>query len=91
MVEENSALDFSALNPANPLIEPDRLVINSRGRISRKQYPEEDVRFLMASLGFAPVNGGIPDHGTIDMYVKKLRLRGYNMARLDYIEGLLHA
>lgn len=89
MIEENSALDFSALNPTNPLTESDRLIINSRGRISRKQQPEKDVKFLMASLGFAPVNGGIPDPGTVDMYVKQLQLRGYNMARLDYIEGLL--
>lgn len=89
MVEENSALDFSGFNPGASLTDADRVIINPRGRLSRKQSPDKDVVFLMASLGFAPVNGGIPDHGTIDMYVSQLRLRGYNMARLDYIEDIL--
>lgn len=89
MIEENSALDFSRGSVGRSLQEQDRIVINADGKFARKSSPEAPVRFLMASLGFAPVNGGFPSHATVDLYVNQLRLRGYNMARLDYIEDTL--
>ena len=87
-IDPGSILDFSGfLAPAKPITA--RLIVNSSGAFAAADTPQQAQRFLMASTGFASATGGFPDHATADLYVRQLRLHGYNMARIDFEEDTL--
>lgn len=88
LVATGSILDFSELSSPPKPIEH-RLAVDAEGRLILDDAPHSPRRFLMASLGFSEANGSFPDHATTDVYVRQLRLRGYNMVRLDFIESTL--
>lgn len=83
LIEEGSVLDFSAWAPKRA-IAPDERIAIAQGKLA-VQSPR---RFLMASMGFSGFDG-YPDHATADVYVRQLRLHGYNMARLDFQDATL--
>lgn len=87
MVQAGSILDFSALAPATKSLPP--LQSDSSGHLVREDQPGKPQRFLMASLGFSAATGYFPDHASADRYVQQLKMRGYNMARLDFVEDTL--
>ncbi|MBC7785917.1 MAG: hypothetical protein H7Z18_00280, partial [Methylophilaceae bacterium] len=51
--------------------------------------PKIPQRFLIASLPVGLNSGGFPSHDVADLYVQQLRLHGYNMARIDFVEAVL--
>ena len=87
-IDAGSILDFSGfLAPAKPITA--HLIVNASGAFATADKPQQAQRFLMASTGFASATGGFPDHATTDLYVRQLRLHGYNMARIDFEEDTL--
>ncbi|MRW93038.1 hypothetical protein GJ699_23855 [Duganella sp. FT80W] len=87
MIQPGSILDFSALAPgAAPLAQ---LQADGGGHLVRQDEPGKPRRFLMASLGFSAATGYFPDHAAAERYVQQIRLRGYNMIRLDFVEDTL--
>lgn len=87
MIEPGSILDFSALAPKGKITAP--LLADAQGRFVRTDQPAQPQRFLMASLGFGVATGSLPDHASAERYVQQLKLRGYNMARLEFVEDML--
>lgn len=85
MIEPGSILDFSSLGASQP-IDPGKKVVIRDGHFSVQDTSAKPQRFLMASLGFATATGGFPDHVVADLYARQLRMHGYNMARLDFVE-----
>ncbi|WP_343731147.1 hypothetical protein [Duganella sp.] len=91
MVAPGSVLDFSDLLPTPPAPVTERLVVTPGGQLARAGSPSRPQRFLMASAGFDPATGAFPDRMSIDLYVKQLRMRGYNMLRLHFTDASLMA
>ena len=89
ILESNSILDFSAYSGMLPTASADKTIIASNGHFAFSDDPIKAQRFLMASLGFAPATGAFPSHSIADIYAKQLRMHGYNMARLDFVEDTL--
>ncbi|OCO99184.1 MULTISPECIES: glycoside hydrolase [unclassified Ensifer] len=84
-----SPLDFSSFLP-NATIDADhRLVAGADGRLAFVISPEKPERMLCASLAWSPASGGFPDHDTADRYARQLAMRGYNLARLHFVDGSL--
>ena len=88
MIESGSILDFSNLLPPLKPIKT-RVITNAAGQFAFENQPEIPQRFLIASLPVGLNNGGFPSHEIADLYVKQLRLHGYNMARIDFVEAVL--
>ena len=88
MIEPGSILDFSSLLPALKPIKA-RVIINPAGQFAFDNQPDVAQRFLIASLPVGLNNGGFPSHEISDLYVQQLRLHGYNMARVDFVEAVL--
>lgn len=82
-IAPGSVLDFSHILPTQTIHE--RLIVNKHGDWVKPSAPEQPLRFLMASIGMTK----LPDHALIDRYVEQLRLHGYTMARLDFLEWIL--
>lgn len=85
LVEPGSILDFSGLLPPAKAVES-RIIVNKNGQFALQDKPDEYKRFLMAGLGF---DSSYPDRKMADLYVQQLRLHGYNMVRLDFIDQIL--
>jgi hypothetical protein len=88
MVEPGSILDFSSLLPVRKIIT-NRIVINSEGHFAFADQPKRAQRFLMATLSTDVATGSFPSHSMADLYVQQLRMHGYNMVRLHYVEATL--
>ena len=88
MIEPGSILDFSGLLPVAQPIKS-RVVINSAGQFAIENQPNKSQRFLIASLPVGLNSGGFPSHEISDLYIQQLRLHGYNMARIDFVESVL--
>ncbi len=82
IVEPSTILDFSNINSEKKLTDQ-RVVINADGRFVLENKSDRPQRFLIGSISFGME---IPSHKIIDLYVEQFRLRGYNMARLDFLE-----
>ena len=88
-IPPGSPLDFSALLP-NRAIGPDgRIVAGAGGRLVFADRPEEPARLLCASLAWSPASGGFPAHDEAERYARQLAMRGYNLARLHFVDGAL--
>ncbi|MFA7349580.1 MAG: hypothetical protein WC009_02370 [Methylotenera sp.] len=88
IIESGSILDFSSLVPLVKL-DSSRMIVAKNGYFAMQSEPNRPQRFLMASLGFGSATGGFPDHAMADLYARQLRMHGYNMARLDFVEATL--
>jgi len=88
VIEPGSILDFSALLPQRKAVEA-RIIVNQNGRFALQSNPAQPQRFLMASVGFGVATGSYPSHAMTDLYVQQLRMHGYNMVRLDFVEDTL--
>jgi hypothetical protein len=88
MVESDSILDLSGLLPQRKTIAS-RLVVNSDGHFALQGNTAKPQRFLMATLGTDAATGSFPDHAMADLYVRQLRMHGYNMARLHFVDATL--
>jgi len=89
VVSEGSPLDFSRWLPSGPAGAHGRIVISRQGRLAFENRPGEPARLHCASLAWSPATGGFPDHDTARLYARQLRIHGYNLVRLHYVEALL--
>lgn len=89
LIEPGSILDFSNLVPTSQPTTDSRLVVSPNGHWVTQDNPSQSKRFLIAALGFGTATGGFPDHSMADLYARQLRMHGYNMARLDFVEDTL--
>lgn len=88
VVESGSILDFSGLLAPRKAVQSP-VVVSLKGQFALQDKPSQPQRFLMASLGFGVATGSFPDHAMADLYARQLRMHGYNMARLDFVEATL--
>jgi hypothetical protein len=88
VIDTGSTLDFSALAPVRKTIT-EQLVVTPSGDFAFSGSPTVPRRFLMASTGFDPATGSFPDKPAIDTYVNQLRIRGYSMIRLHFVDSIL--
>ena len=49
----------------------------------------EPARRLCASLAWSPASGGFPAHDEADRYARQLAMRGYDIARLHFVDAAL--
>lgn len=84
-----SALDFSFLATETIAGEKGLMVAAPGGHLAFAESPDAPVRFHCASLAWSPASGSYPDHATADLYAEQLRLHGYNLARLHFVDANL--
>ncbi len=86
-ISSETVLDFSALLEPGPAGQHGR-VVAANGHLSFEDGTSR--RFLCASKPLGPYSSDdLPDHETIDLYVRQLRRHGYNLARMALIEKTL--
>ena len=81
-----SALDRSALT-RNPNVTK-RVIINSKGQLALEGSPDVPVRFLTVADSYETFRM-FQSKQHIEEYASQLRLQGYNMARLHYLDSIL--
>lgn len=87
-VRPGSALDFSSLVPVGRAGRYGWARVLPSGHIGFEKRPTAQ-RFFAASLTFLSLNGGIPNNIDSDQLVEQLRLTGYNLVRLHFIDAQL--
>lgn len=88
-LEPGSPLDFSRLLPNRAIEERTRLIAGASGRLVHADAPETPARMHCASLAWSPASGGFPDHDGAERYARQLAMRGYNIARLHFVDASL--
>ena len=95
-IRANSALDLSFLNDGKPTGTFGRVIITPEGHFAFEQSPSRPIRFFSTAEGPASWRGTF--HGNkpqldskekIREYVRQLRLAGYNMLRIHYLDEIL--
>ncbi len=81
-----SALDRSALTKKTAVTE--RVIVNSAGQLALEGAPEVPVRFLTVADSYGTFRM-FQSKQHIEEYTRQLRLQGYNMARLHYLDSIL--
>mgnify|MGYP002464144987 CR=1 FL=1 len=81
-----SALDRSALTENTAVT--DRIIVNSKGQLARESRPDVPMRFLTVADSYETFNM-FKSKEAIEEYARQLRLQGYNMARLHYLDSIL--
>ncbi len=90
-----SALDLSFLNDGKPTGTYGRVIINRDGHFAFERNPDRPIRFLASAEAAASFRGfwtNKPQFDTkekIREYVRQLRLAGYNMIRIHYLDEIL--
>ena len=85
VVAPGSPLDFSDILRNAPITEAHRLhIANGRFAMTGADQPEP---LLCASLAWSPASGGYPDRAEADIDARQLAMRGYNIARLPFIDA----
>ncbi len=91
----DSALDIHFLNDGKPTGTFGRVIINQEGHFAFEKNPDQAVRFLAsaeAAASFRKFYTAQPQfdtHEKIQEYVRQLRMAGYNMIRIHYLDELL--
>lgn len=88
IIQEGSPLDFSYL-VEGMAGEHGRVAINSFGHFTFSDLASRQQRFLCASTDLTEITGGFPSHQMAELYVKQLKIRGYNLVRIHSIEAYL--
>ena len=90
-----SALDLSFLNDGKPAGTYGRVIINKDGHFAFEQHPERPIRFLATAEAAASWRGFWANKPQFDSkekireYVRQLRLAGYNMIRIHFLDEIL--
>lgn len=87
VVEPGSILDLSGQIASEQTLTR-RVVVTKEGRLGLQGLPGSQ-RFHIASLGFGTATGSFPDRAMADLYARQVRIQGYNMVRLDFVEATL--
>ena len=91
----NSALDISFLNDGKPTGTYGRVIINKDGHFAFEKFPNRSVRFFSTAEGPATWRGfwvykpQLSSKKKIEEYVRQLRLCGYNMVRIHFLDEIL--
>ncbi len=95
-IRAGSALDLSFLNDGKPTGTYGRVIANKDGHFAFEAEPSRPIRFFSTAEGPASWRGTF--HGNkpqfdskekIREYVRQLRLAGYNMLRIHYLDEIL--
>lgn len=86
-ITEGSALDFSAI--FDNTIHEDRIGINHDGQLAWNNGKGARQRFLCAPLLYPKPQGLFPDKAQSKKLAKQLRMHGYNMANIRFVDGIL--
>lgn len=90
-----SALDISFLNDGKPTGTYGRVIINKDGHFAFEKAPDRPVRFIASAEAAASFRGhwtARPQFDTKEKtreYVRQLRMAGYNMIRIHFLDELL--
>lgn len=90
-----SALDLSRLGSVDKQGAPvsagthGPVRVSPQGRFVFENAPDTPVRFLAASFGFSVATGSFPDAERGRRIARQLRIAGYNLVRLHYVDGVL--
>jgi len=89
-VSADSPLNFANMWPTQPAGASGRVIVSKYGMFAFEKKPNEPVRFLCASLAWAPSeSGGFPNKETADRYAEQLQIHGYNAVRFHFIDATL--
>ena len=86
-ISDGSPLDFSGFLTNIPIEEKNRLIANAAGHFAKADEPDQTMRLQCAAIAWGPPSSGVVDHAFIDRYVRQLRLHGYNIARLHFVDA----
>ena len=88
-IEDGSILDLSSLAKAVPAGSHGRVIVNQQGHLAFDASPDKPQRFLAAALTLNSLTAVSPDHRSHDLYARQLRLHGYNLVRLHFVDASL--
>lgn len=90
-----SALDISFLSDGKPTGTYGRVIINKDGHFAFEKTPDRPIRFIASAEAAASFRGHWTARPQFDSkekireYVRQLRMAGYNMIRIHYLDELL--
>ena len=90
-----SALDLSFLNDGKPAGTHGRVIVNRNGHFAFEKEPDRPIRFLSTAEGPSSWRGFWANKPQFDSkekireYVRQLRLAGYNMIRIHFLDEIL--
>ncbi len=94
-VIEGSALDLSFLNEPVPVGAHGRVIINKDGKYAFEKQPGKPIRFFSTAEGTSTFwnmwkqKSQLGTKADIQAFAKQLRLQGYNMVRLHFLDAVL--
>jgi hypothetical protein len=90
-IAPGSALDFSFLADGAAAGSKGRVRSDLSERLTFETSPANSapIRFFCASLAWSPASGSYPDHASADRYAEQLKMHGYNLARLHFVDANL--
>lgn len=89
MIREGSPLDFSRMLPAGVAGANGRVTIGPKGRLVFANSPNTPANLSCVSMVVSGATGGYPDKSTADLLARQIKLHGYNVVRLHFIEQML--
>lgn len=89
VIPHGSPLDFSSLVPVQPAGAQGWVIARPDGGLAYEKAPDQAVRFLCGSLSWSGASGAYPDQHQADLYAEQLRIHGYNLARLHFVDNNL--
>ena len=94
-IAAGSALDLSFLNDGKPAGTHGRVIVNKDGHFAFEKAPDRPIRFLATAEAAASWRGFWANKPQFDSkekireYVRQLRLAGYNMIRIHFLDEIL--
>lgn len=89
IIKQGSPLDFSYLVGNRVAGSEGRLTVTRDGYFAFSSRQNKRQRFLCASTDLTSITGGFPSHQMAELYVKQLKIRGYNLVKIHSIEAYL--
>jgi len=88
-IREGSALDFSPIFADQPAIAESRFLAKENGTVRVSAPGVKPQKFLCAPMVLQEPHGGFPDREEADAVASHLRMAGYNLARLHFVDNAL--
>ena len=89
VVRDGGALDFSGMVPAGPAGINGPVTIGANGRLVFAAKPSAPAKLNCVAMQLNSATGGFPDKTTADLYAHQIRVHGYNLVRLHFLEPAL--
>lgn len=89
IIRDGGPLDFSAWLPAGPAGVDGAVMVGAKGRLVFANKPTVPAKLSCVAMQLNGATGGFPDRATADVYAHQIKLHGYNLVRMHFLEPAL--